>query len=143
MNMGQSRSARRGWIPISVAILMFMLATGAFALNTVVPVAGDRAGIRNRASAGELAREKKLIWEDDKGHRVYRVSAKGLSADEVSALVAAGEVQWCWKRSCEHWMIECDGGTSTDVDGCSVRCSWSGTSTTVTVYCDSREATLE
>src|SRR5687768_12905067 len=104
MNKELSRSSRRGWIPISVTILMFMLASGALALNSVVPTAGDRAGMSSRASAGELARERTLIWEDEKGHRVYRVSAKGLSADEVSALVAAGEVQWCWKRSCDHWM---------------------------------------
>ena len=54
MNKELSRSSRRGWIPILVTILMFMLASGALALNSVVPTAGDRAGMSNRASAGDL-----------------------------------------------------------------------------------------
>jgi hypothetical protein len=143
MDKELSRSSRRGWVPFSLTILLFVLASGALALNPTGITVGDRAGLRSRVDTSELARQRTLIWEDAEGHRVYRVSAKGLTRDEIAALEAAGEVQWCWKRRCEHWMIDCEGGTATDVDGCTVKCSWSGSGTTVTVSCPGREAEAE
>lgn len=49
-----------------------------------------------------------------------RVSFLGLARATFEE--TGGDVQWCWKRSCEHLAWECSEGDAVDIDGCSVKC---------------------
>ena len=115
----------------SLAVLTLFLTSGLLARNPEASKETRSPRISNQPQAS-FSGGRELLTEY-RGHRVYKVLLAAYQDDEFEV---AGDTQWCWRRVCTHVGVTCEGGSATDVNGCTVRCAWGGV--TLDVECPPR-----
>ena len=116
----------------AIAVVMFLSVSGLLASNTSATYS-DSQSVRMASERRALRSPERQVLTEFQGHRVYKVLPASYQDEEI---IIAGDTQWCWKQSCTHVGITCEGGTATDINGCTVRCTWGAS--TLDVECPPR-----